>query len=47
MLSEEQADAIRVEAHKQNRASIALAQAFQFDTALSQKDVVGEWVPIS
>jgi hypothetical protein len=47
MLSEEQADAIRVEAHNQNRASIALAQAFQFDTALSQKDTLGEWVPVS
>jgi hypothetical protein len=47
MLSEEQADAIRAEAHDQNRGSIAMAQSFQFDTALSQKDVIGEWVPLS
>jgi hypothetical protein len=27
--------------------SIALAQAFQFELPLSQKDVIGEWVPVS
>jgi hypothetical protein len=27
--------------------SIALAQAIQFDCALRQKDVIGEWVPES
>jgi hypothetical protein len=27
------------------RPSIALAQAFQFDLKLRQKDVIGEWVP--
>jgi hypothetical protein len=27
--------------------SIALAQAFQFELILSQKDVIGEWVPVS
>jgi hypothetical protein len=47
MLNEEQANGIRAEAHRQKRGSIALAQAFQFDTALSQKDVLGEWVPVS
>ena len=46
-LSEDLADAIRVEAHNQNRGSIALAQAFQFNTALTQKEVIGEWVPLS
>jgi hypothetical protein len=46
-LSEEQANAIRAEAHRQLRPSIALAQAFQYDTALTQKDVIGEWVPVS
>jgi site-specific recombinase XerD len=28
------------------RPSIALAQAFQFELMLRQKDVIGEWVPI-
>ena len=39
--------AIRREAHKLGFASIALAQAFQFDCMFRQKDVIGEWVPIS
>ena len=46
-LSEEQANAIRAEAHRQLRPSLALAQAFQYDTALTQKDAIGEWVPVS
>jgi hypothetical protein len=46
-LNEEQANAIRAEAHRQLRPSIAVAQAFQYDTALTQKDVIGEWVPVS
>jgi hypothetical protein len=46
-LTEEQANAIRAEAHRQLRPSVALAQAFQYDTALTQKDVMGEWVPVS
>ena len=51
-LSADQVIAIRREAHKMERPyrhSIALAQAFQFDVAsgLRQKDVIGEWVPIS
>jgi hypothetical protein len=45
-LTADQADAIRAMAHKMKRPSIALAQAFQFDCKLSQKDVIGEWVPI-
>ena len=27
--------------------SIALAQALQFELLLSQKDVIGEWVPVT
>lgn len=46
-LSAEQAIAIRAEAHKRGRHSIALAQAFQFELMLRQKDVIGEWIPIS
>lgn len=41
------ADAIRAEAHRVGRHSIALAQAFQFDLMLRQKDVIGEWIPLS
>lgn len=41
-----QADAIRAEAHRTGWNSIALAQAFQFDLMLRQKDVLGEWVPL-
>jgi hypothetical protein len=44
-LTEEYVDLIRSKAHELNRPSIALAQAFQFDLGLKQKDVVGEWVP--
>src|ERR1051325_3046741 len=39
--------AIRAQAHKAERPSIALAQAFQFEARLTQKDVIGEWVPHS
>lgn len=41
--------AIRREAHKAGRPSIALAQALQFEmgAGIRQKDVIGEWVPIS
>jgi hypothetical protein len=46
-LTEEQAIAIRAKAHQMGRASIALAQAFQFDCKLTQKDVIGEWVPLA
>jgi hypothetical protein len=46
-LTEEQANLIRAMAHKMGRPSIALAQAFQFDCGLRQKDVIGEWVPIA
>jgi hypothetical protein len=47
VLSAEQADAIRAHAHEIGWHSIALAQAFQFELLLRQKDVIGEWVPMS
>jgi hypothetical protein len=28
------------------RHSMALAQAFQFDGTMRQKDIIGEWVPL-
>lgn len=34
-------------AHRLELHSIALAQALQFELAVRQKDVIGEWVPIS
>lgn len=46
-LTADMANAIRREAHKASRPSIALAQALQFEMTLRQKDVIGEWVPIS
>ena len=46
-LTAEQANAIRAEAHRRGFHSIALAQALQFECMLRQKDVVGEWVPIT
>lgn len=46
-LSAEQATMVRAKAHEKKVPSIALAQAFQFDCILRQKDVIGEWVPIS
>lgn len=44
-LTREQAQLIIDRAHAIRLPSLALAQAFQIDTALSQKDVIGEWVP--
>jgi hypothetical protein len=44
-LTLEQATAIRGIAHKMGRPSIALAQAFQFECGLGQKEVIGEWAP--
>lgn len=37
--------ALRKAAHAAGRPSIALAMAIQFETALRQKDVIGEWAP--
>lgn len=42
-----QAEAIIRQAHKRKWHSIALAQAFQFELMLRQKDVIGEWIPIN
>jgi hypothetical protein len=39
--------AIRAKAHEMGSPSIALAQAFQFDMMLRQKDVIGEYVPMA
>jgi hypothetical protein len=46
-MTAEQAIAVRAAAHKAFLHSIALAQAFQFELMLRQKDVIGEWVPQS
>ncbi|WP_316234756.1 hypothetical protein [Bradyrhizobium sp. SZCCHNR1020] len=46
-LTRDQADLIRAKAHEKERASIALAQAFQMDCDLLQKDVIGEWLPVA
>lgn len=44
-LTADQADQIRMAAHERGWHSIALAQAFQFELTLRQKDVIGEWLP--
>src|SRR4029077_319139 len=44
VLTAAQANAIRASAKYR---SIALAQAIQFDCSFRQKDVIGEWVPVS
>jgi hypothetical protein len=36
---------IRSVAHEQGLGSIALAQTLQFELAMRQKDIIGEWVP--
>jgi hypothetical protein len=46
-LNEEQVKAIISKAHLAGLHSLALAQAFQFDCMLRQRDVIGEWVPKS
>lgn len=46
-ISAEQAVAVRNEARRIGWYSIALAQALQFEVMLRQRDVVGEWVPLS
>lgn len=46
-MTAEQAAAIRAKAHELGRPSIALAQALQFDCGLRQKDVIGEWAPLT
>lgn len=47
-LSAEQAMEVCAKAHTMSnpyRHSVALAQAFQFDGTMRQKDIIGEWVP--
>lgn len=46
-ITAEQADAVRKMARRMQYPSIALAQAFQFETMMRQKDVIGEWLPLS
>lgn len=46
-ITAEQAAAVCAAAHQAGRTSIALAQAFQFECTLRQKDVIGEWVPMA
>lgn len=45
-MTAEQAIAVREKARAIGYYSMALAQAFQFELMLRQKDVIGEWVPI-
>lgn len=40
-----QAEAVRCVAHEMGWPSLALAQAFQFEGGLRQKDIIGEWIP--
>jgi hypothetical protein len=46
-MTAEQCIAIRQMAHQMARPSIALGQALQFELMLRQKDVCGEWIPMS
>jgi hypothetical protein len=46
-LTAEQADAVCRVARAAGYGSLALAQAFQFECAFRQKDVIGEWLPCS
>ncbi|WP_051057046.1 hypothetical protein [Bradyrhizobium yuanmingense] len=46
-LTAEQAIAVRQRAWRGGWASVALAQAFQFEIMLRQKDVIGEYIPAS
>jgi hypothetical protein len=46
-LTAEMAIAHRVKSHYRGWDSMALAQALQFELMLRQKDVIGEWVPVS
>lgn len=45
MLTFEQTLAVIAKAHDMGFPSVALAQAIQYETALRQKDVIGEWLP--
>lgn len=47
ILTAAQATLIRSRAHQIGKPSIALAQAIQFEGILRQKDVIGEWEPVT
>lgn len=47
VLTTEQVIAIRAKAHELGRPSIALASACQCDFMFRQRDIIGEWVPLS
>lgn len=47
ILTAEQVIAIRQRARALGLHSIALAQAFQFECTLRQKDCIGDWIPLS
>jgi hypothetical protein len=44
-ITADQVVAVRAMAHDMGYHAIALAQAFQFDLMLRQRDVIGEWIP--
>ncbi|MBP0116267.1 hypothetical protein [Bradyrhizobium vignae] len=46
-LTEEHANAVRAKAREIGYFSIALAQAFQYELMLPQREVIGEWLPRS
>jgi hypothetical protein len=46
-LNLEQVNNIRASAHQLGYPLIALAQAIQFELMLSQKDLIGEWIPVT
>jgi len=46
-ITAEQVIAFRRAAHEAGLPSMALGQAIQFECTLRQKDVIGEWVPLS
>ena len=46
-ITSEQTVAVRNKAREKGFGSIALAQAFQWDVMFRQKDVIGEWVPLT
>ena len=45
-LTAEMANGIRAKAHEIGRPSLALAQALQYELKLTQKETIGEWVPL-
>jgi hypothetical protein len=47
IITAEQVAAVCTEAHQQGRHSLALAQTLQYELTLRQRDVIGEWVPVS